>query len=194
MISRSRRVTALAVLALVCFEPIPIARSEGPVDAADPDSSFASKLVDLARQSCLERGDRSADLSSFAKGRNWTPASDQELARHGNEFTRMLGGWLFSDSRSSYAILQSVMDVPRIHVCSITTKLQDGDFAKFKQEFETKFAVKPDEVSERPEIAKYRYWITRQDKSQVRATLVSTPAPLLLTIRMIHGDRLPPDV
>lgn len=80
------------------------------------------------------------------------------------------------------------MDGHRIHVCSITTKLQDGDFAKFKQEFETKFAVTPDESSERPDIAKYRYWITRQDKSQVRVSVVSTPTQSLLTIRMIHGE------
>ncbi|MFN0218221.1 MAG: hypothetical protein ACKVP4_05325 [Hyphomicrobium sp.] len=106
----------------------------------------------------------------------------------------MLGGWLFSDSRTSYAILQSVMDGPRIHVCSITTKLQDGDFAKFKQELETKFAVTPDETSERPDGAKYRYWITREDKASVRVSVVSTPAQSLLTIRMIHGDKLPPDV
>lgn len=170
------------------------ATSEEAARGTFAEDAFVKSLVELASESCLERGDDPAALAKLAGERNWTLASDEELARHNNQFTRMVGGWHFSGRFSSYAILQSVNDSPpTVHVCSITTKLRDGrDLESFKTSFERRYSVLPDEILEKADGPSYRYWIARDQKNAVRVSLVSTLKGSMLTIRMIHGPRSQP--
>jgi hypothetical protein len=183
----------IAAATLISSSSAGRAQDAGFGSATQP-SPFLVGVLQLALESCLKSGDKPAELAALAKARSWKAATDIELAKHNNAFTRMIGGWIFSDAISSYAVLQSFSaGPPKVFVCSITTNLGDGDFEKFRALFENKLSFTADQVLETPTTSTHRYSVQRQDRTTVRTSLVSTPAQSMLTIRMIHGVALPPD-
>lgn len=193
------RVSPLFIAAMTLIVISTGGRAQDAISGEDPKlqlqpQQYLSSVLQLVSESCFERGDKPAELAALARARNWKTATDNELANHSSAFTRMIGGWLFSDAITSYAILQSVSSVaPKMHVCSITTKLTSATFDQFRERFEAKYSATADRVVEAPTASTYRYSVLRGDKTTVRTSLVSTPAESLLTIRMIHGEALPPD-
>lgn len=181
---------ACATTAFLCASAFLAAESAPPLSAPD---EFVRGLIETVDQACFERGDDAEQLRVWALAHAWIPVPSQELERHANELTTLIGGFTLENELGAFAVIQSEFKPPgNGHVCSLTTKLASAtQHTAAKAAFAQRFGAPIAEELDRPEQHTDRYWIERGRQPPVKATIVHTPASRALTIRMIHGSAMP---
>ncbi len=160
--------------------------------AADP----VEQLMQITNEACLVRGDDAEALKTWAANSHWTPATADALAAiQDRGITQVVGGWTVASDFGATAIIQSEFRPPESgHVCSVTTQLPANALhpdakSAFKRQFNTDIAEEHDSPDQHTD----RYWIKRDRKLPVKASIVFTHSRRLITIRMIHGRKGPLD-
>lgn len=150
-------------------------------------------FLQLVRDACLDRGDRKEALRNLAQIRGWTAASSEELTKGGTPYSTMIGGWTFTSGGNAFAVMQSEFRAPHDgYVCSVTTKLSDRTVhAQIKSEFSEQFGTAISEELDNPRNHTDRYWISRNGKPPIKASLVFDRTSDTITIRMFHGRHYP---
>lgn len=151
-------------------------------------------LMSIVHETCFERGGDSDALKKWADDTHWNTASAERLkAIPDNEFTQVTGGWTAATEIGVVAIIQSkIRSSRRGFVCSVTAKVPNTKMHQdFKSIFESQFNTTIAEEHHAPNQQTNRYWIERNKRAPVKATMVFTPSQGIMTIRMIHGHARP---
>lgn len=153
----------------------------------------ASKLIELADNSCFLFGNSVEGLRQWAETAHGTASNAQDLAKHDNDYTQLVGGWTLTTEIGAVAVIQSAMRPPASgHVCSITAKLTaDEQHAQTKAEFQRRFESVIEEEKDASDQHIDRFWIERSTRPPVKASIVFTKSNRIITIRMIHGKARP---
>lgn len=157
-------------------------------------SDAVGQLMQFADDACFVRGADAAGLLAWADQAHGSPTSSEQLRGQDNEFTTMVGGWMFKTQFGAVALLQSRFRAPeRGYVCSITAQLPGLEHhLAAKAAFQKRFGVLIAEEKDTPIQHTDRFWIERGDtRPPVKASMVFNRPKRIITIRMIHGQLRP---
>jgi hypothetical protein len=155
--------------------------------------SVVAELMQIARDGCFLRGADPKRLSIWAEHWHGDAAGTEQLREQSNPFTILIGGWTLRTGFGAVAVIQSEFREPQSgHVCSVTARLPEAEHhGEAKTAFQRVFATAIAEEKEAPDRHVDRFWIEREDKPPVRATIDFIPSNRIITIRMIHGASRP---
>lgn len=157
-------------------------------DSAIQQTDDVEHLMELAFRTCFGHGDDLTGLQDEARARGWKAASKSELQRHDSKVSEMIGGWVFTNSFGSFAVMQSKFkEGPSAFLCSITAKFPFDQHDQVKASFERRFKTALKREGDRSGKHFDAFSIKGPQNQAIAVSIDYVPSKGVLTINMIYG-------
>lgn len=184
------KLTLFAALGMAAVFSSPTSTAQAHHDAASAyiEIDRVEHLMELAYRSCFGHGDDLDALRGEAKAHGWKTAADKELKRNESAVSEMIGGWIFTNSFGSFAVMQSKFkEGPSAYLCSITAKLPFDRHDQVKASFERRFSAALAREADRSGKHTDQFSMTSPRKSPIEPSIVWSRGGV--TINMVHGPK-----